>query len=70
MNTLVWDLDGMAGHCYVGMVEHFEKCSTCKTAGAELAPNPSRPCPSGRRPRAAWEAAQVRSAAARGGLRV
>jgi hypothetical protein len=38
MNALVWDLDGMAGRCYVEMVGHFEKCSTCETAGAEARP--------------------------------
>ena len=70
MDSLVWDLDGMAGRCYVEMVEHFGSCSTCETAGAELAPDTSRLCPSGRRRRAAWEAAETRSAGARGRLRV
>ena len=45
MDALVWDLDGMAGRCYVEMVEHFGNCATCETAGAELARDTSRLCP-------------------------
>ena len=64
-----WDLDGVADRSFVEMVDHFESCSACENAGAELAPDKGLLCPTGSRRRAAWEVAEARCAPARGRAR-